>query len=351
MIVRTFVRPSQLGSFIALASIVAGCSSADLEESAESQSAELRVCPVITACDAAPPPAERRAFRSFGSTLLSATSAPNHRGHDAFLVAGEEQWLIGKFAYGLFDKDLKNEDVDVYVLRNCGSTWEKLGTARTTQDDQHPTIDGVADDGGRIYFPVPAGKTLGEGRHRVRFVVPGDGTATEAFLEVVSKDTPIFVSDVDGTLTTSELAEVGGVFTGTLPDANANAAAALQALANKGYRPLYLTARAERGTERTREFLAARGFPPGIVQTSFSALGLNGNDAVSFKTAALARVTARGLGVKFGFGNTATDATAYRNTSIPSSNAFFFEFDAGFGVTIDDYAELGLFGGVAKTCQ
>jgi len=40
---------------------------------------------------------------------------------------------------------------------------------------------------------------------------------------------PLFVSDVDGTLTTSELAELGGILTGSTPDANDGAAEALSA--------------------------------------------------------------------------------------------------------------------------
>ncbi len=339
----------QLTPVLAIAASAFGCA-LPTEDVAGSASA-LHACAVIPVCDASPPSVAKASFRNFGNFLLSATSTPNHRGHDLFLRQGEEQWLVARLSYGLFDSPLKREDVDVYLLRGCGTAWEKLGTSQTTNPNEHTAVDGVNDDGGRVYFQVPAAKALGLGRHRVRFVVKGDVTATELFVEVLTADTPVFVSDVDGTLTTSELAEVGGVLTGSMPDANPHAAEAFQALVKKGYRPMYLTARAERGTERTREFLAQRGFPPGIVQTSFSALGLTGPDAATFKAAAIARVAGRGFSAKLGFGNTSTDADAYSTSAIPASGAYFYKFDPSFGSRIDDYAQLNGFQTLPTTCQ
>lgn len=335
--------------FVACSALALGCA-LPTEETGSTTEA-LHTCAPIPVCDAAPPAAQKGSFRGFGSFLLSVTSTPNHRGHDAFLRQGDDQWVVAKLAYGLFDQPLKREDVDVYVLRGCGSTWEKLGTSQTTNGNEHAAVDGVVDDGGRVYFQIPQASALGVGRHRVRLVVKGDVTATELFLEVLAADTPVFVSDVDGTLTTSELAEVGGVFTGTTPDANPHAAETFQALVKKGYRPLYLTARAERGTQRTREFLAERGFPAGIVQTSFSPLGLTGPDASTFKAAAIARVTGHGFSSKLGFGNTSTDVDAYSTAGIPASGAYFYQFTPSVGQRIDDYATLNDFQSLPTTCQ
>jgi hypothetical protein len=333
------------------ASLIAalGACGASAEQTAEIGS-ELRACPIIPACDAAPPAVARGAFRNIGSFLLAATSTPNHRGHDAFFRPGEPQWVVGRLSYGLLDSPLEKEDVDVYVLRGCGGAWEKLGTTQTTAGG-HEAVDGVSDDRGRVYFQIPTPRALGPGRHRIRLVVKGDATATELFLEVLTTDTPVFVSDVDGTLTTSELAEVGGVLTGTIPDANPNAKEAFDALVKKGYRPLYLTARAERGTDRTRQFIAQRGFPPGIIQTSLSPFGLSGADAATFKSQALERVTsAHGFAVPIGFGNTATDAEAYAKTGIAATSAYFYKFDTTYGTKIDDYAQLGGFSALPATC-
>ncbi len=63
--------------------------------------------------------------------LVTSQGAPQHRGRDLFLRVGDPQWVLGKFAYGLADKDLKGEDV--YLLRNCTGSSEHLGTATTTR--------------------------------------------------------------------------------------------------------------------------------------------------------------------------------------------------------------------------
>jgi hypothetical protein len=282
-------------------------------------------------------------------------SAPSgnaqHRGRDEFYVDGNAQWLVARFAYGLFDTPLVGEDIDVYLLRDCGTSWEKLGTVTTTMSGQHTAVEGVDDNGGRVFFQIPQDKTLGLGRHRVRFVVAGDLTATELFIEHVPRTMPLFVSDMDGTLTTDENAEGLTAVIGTLPAANPDAAKALGLLASKGYRPFYLTARAEWRTERSRAFLTKEGFPPGILRISLDGLGLSGAAAANFKSAELAALAANGQKPTFGFGNTDTDAQAYENAAIP--NRFFFKFtDTVFnGRRIEAYTELlGEFGNLPTAC-
>ena len=76
-------------------------------------------------------------------------------------------------------------------------------------------------------------------------MVQGDLSATELFIEVVPPGTPMFVTDVDGTLTTSENEEAYDFLVDNLPDANPSAPEALSLLASKGYRPMYITARPE----------------------------------------------------------------------------------------------------------
>lgn len=183
------------------------------------------------------------------------------------------------------------------------------------------------DSGGRVYFKVPQGKALGPGRHRAHFVVAGDLTTTDQFIEVVPPGTPVFVSDVDGTLTTSESAEYGKLLTGGISDANTDAAKALQALAAKGYHPMYMTARPEWLVRRTREFLDAKGFPPGIVHTTFGLTGAMGQAATDFKTGELKQLAQKGLQPAWAFGNTATDAEAYNNGNLqPLDHRIFFQF-------------------------
>lgn len=301
-------------------------------------------CPPVPKCDAAPPdPGPAQSWNhDIESTIITATGDPNHRGRDLFLNPGDPQWIIGKFSYGITDKDLKDENVDVYLLRDCGSTWEKLGTAVTTNDGDHATVEGVDDSGGRVYFQIPADKALGPGRHRAHLVVQGDLSSTDVFIEVVAPGTPVIVTDIDGTITDTETAEFGALLTGSLPGVHPDANKVFQILASKGYHPLYLTARPEWLVGRTRELLDVNQFPPGIVHTTLTLTGATGDPAAAFKTDELALLAGKGLVPGWGFGNTASDAQAYENGAIqPLSRRVFYQFDDTFGGRrIESYTEL-----------
>ncbi len=307
------------------------------------------------ACDAAPPdPGPARAWRDALSLAIVLTGFPNHRGRDLFLLPGDAQWIIGKFAYGLTDKDLKGEDVDVYLLRDCAAPWVKLGSAVTSQENEHPGAEGVDDSGGRIFFRLPESQRLGVGRHRVRLVVAGDLSHTELFIEVVAPGTPTFVSDIDGTLTTTENEEFTALLTGAIPGARPDAATALHALTARGYRPLYLTARPEFLVGRTREFLAVHGFPPGIVHTTLGLTGALGAAAVTYKATELEVMGGRGLLPAWAIGNSGSDADAYAQAAIgPAERRIFVQYDdvAHGGRRIDGYAELlPTFGALPNAC-
>jgi hypothetical protein len=302
-------------------------------------------CAPIPACDTPPPnPGPAEDWKQTLTEFIVFGATANHRGRDLFLNPGDPQWIIGKFTYGITDKDLKGEDVDIYLLRDCGAAWEKLGTATTTdKDGEHPTVEGVDDSGGRIYFQVPPNKPLGLGRHRVRLVVKGDLSTADLFIEVVPQKTPVFVSDVDGTLTTTETEEFEKLLTGALPGVHADAAKAFKILVKKGYHPLYLTARPEWLVARTREFLKTYDFPPGIVHTTLTLTGHTGDSAGAFKSNELARVALKGMTPAFGFGNTASDADAYQNAHIsPLNERFFYQFDDAEhgGRRIESYTDL-----------
>ena len=297
-------------------------------------------CALPPLCDAAPPPVAKRPFRHsapFGSA--------NHRGRDSFFLSGEAQWVLGNFEYGVaaLEAPLQDEEIDVYVLRDCGSTWAKLGTALTTRTVGHYAVEGVSDAKGRLYFEIPQAKRLGVGRHRLRLVVAGDSTSTDAFIEIVPADAKIVVSDMDGTLTTNENAQTLALFTGTLPEANVGAPQVLNALVAKGYRAFYLTARPEWLVGVSRDFIAQRGFPPGILHTTLGGLGATGPAAAEFKSAELARVRDKGLALAFAFGNTSTDADAYDAANVqPLERRIFFQYTdtAWHGRRIEAYGSL-----------
>jgi phosphoserine phosphatase len=250
-------------------------------------------------------------------------------------------WVMGKFAYGVTDDDIKDEDVDVWLDRGCDGAWELLDTVRTTDDGEHPTVEGVEDTGGWVFYDATS-LDLGVGRHRFLLVVGGDLSTAEVYVDLVEPGTPIILSDVDGTLTTEENEEFTALLTGSTPDANPDSAEVLSTLAAKGYRVMYLTARPQFLAGRTREFLEERGYPLGLVHTTLSFTGATGDSAVTYKTAELAALAGRGLVPAWAFGNTASDAEAYDNAGVlPLDQRIMFRFTDDWGARrIEDYAEL-----------
>lgn len=326
-----------------------GVASENSETAAE---APAPTCGVTPACDLAPILGKAQGFF---------TAKPKgdawHFGKDFFLNETEDQWIIAKFQYGsyLFRSPLVHEQVEIQLSRGCGSAWETLGKVLTTTKGEHPAVLQYEDEGGMVFFKIPEDKRLGLGRHRIRLVVSGDQSATDLFLEVLPQGSSLFVSDVDGTLTTSELIEgVASVF-GTLPPAHPGAATLFQGLASKGYRPIYLTARSSNLVARTRGFVTNKKFPEGVVMTTeASTFGLSGDKAVDYKTEILQGLEDRGFKVAYGFGNTKVDAEAFANVNIPDSQKYFFNFKDysafGGGASFKDYAGLTAVQGAVNLC-
>ncbi|HTJ83709.1 MAG TPA: phosphatidylinositol transfer protein [Polyangiaceae bacterium] len=329
-------------SLLALA--VTGCSGEPAQTVGNDTELDTPHCvPLAPTCDATLPDlGEARGFRHTSSKLTAALGSPTHRGRDMFYNPGDDIWVMGKLAYGLSDKDLEDEEVDIYLERDCGDAWEYVDTVLTTDDGDHETVEGVADTGGRVYFEVPKELDLGLGRHRFELVVAGDLTHVPVYVDIVPPRTPIIVSDVDGTLTSSESAEFGALLTGTLPKANPGAAEVLTALADQGYRIMYVTARAEGLMTRTREFLDERGFPPGLVHTSLTPLGLTGDAAAKYKTGELAMLASHGLVPEWGFGNRDSDAQTYTSSDVEGDHCILYQWDdPGLGCRrVDDYTSL-----------
>ena len=299
-------------------------------------------CEPVPACNDVPIPdaGPLLDWEQFGTTAVVLSGSARHRGRDMFYNPDDAHWAMAKFAYGPTDWDLSEERVDAFLLRNCEGDWEPLGAQFTTDDGDHPTIEGVEDSGGWVFLEFP--ESLPPGRHRVHWVVRGDGTRADTFIEVVEPGTPIILSDIDGTLTTSEWERLVDFLLDGIPDVNDGAPEALNALVDLGYRPMYLTARPEFLGNRTYEFIEARGLPPGIIHTSLSATGALGSAAVELKTGELDALAARGLVPSWVFGNTDSDAEAYQNAGIsPLEQRVFFQYEDAFGGrTIDSYNEL-----------
>lgn len=301
-------------------------------------------CPPTPACDAPPPPlGATSAWRhSITTPIVIAMGGARHRGRDLYLRETDPQWALAKFAYGPLDDDLKDEDVEVWLNRDCGAGWELLGVARTTDDGAHATVEGVEDTGGRVFFPIPDGARLGLGRHRILFAVRGDHTTAEQFIEVLPPTARFVVTDVDGTQTESETAEWATLLTGTGPAAQPSGAALLAAYAERGYRIFFLTARPEWLGARTHAWLREYGYPEGNVHTTLTGTGALGSAAATFKTDELSALLARFPGsIELGVGNTDTDAAAYAAVGLPPERVVSYRFDAGAIATrVDDYGAL-----------
>lgn len=311
------------------------------DDTAASTTGPPVMCEPVPSCDAPPPAAQPLLdWEHFDSTLATASGSQRHRGRDMFYNPGDTHWAMAKFAYGPTDWDLSGEQVDAFLSRNCEGDWEPLGPSFTTFDGDHPTVEGVEDSGGWVFFQMPMGLPLG--RHRIHWVVRGDDTRADTYIEVVEPGTPIILSDIDGTLTTAEFERFIDYLLDNIPDVNPGAPEALDALVAKGFRPMYLTARPEFLGNRTYEFIELHGLPPGIIHTTLSATGALGGAAVTYKTDELAALAARGLVPTWVIGNTDSDATAYDNAGIqPLDHRIFYQFDDPFGGRrIDNYFDL-----------
>ena len=302
-----------------------------------------RSCAIVPGCpEAALEPGARVPFRKTRSAAIAALGSPHHRARDVFVPEGAPQWLFAKFAYGKLHKDLEGEDVDIWVLRRCSGTWEKLATVATSENESPIPVDDAPIGSGRVAFAVPKDRALSVGLHRIRYVVRGDGSSTDALAEVIAPTTRFFVSDIDGTLTVAENVELGSLFQGVVSGAHRDAPKVLSTLAEKGYRPLYLSARAEALTQRTHEFLAYRGFPLGAVRLTTTGTGVTGEAAATFKSKEMRKLASQNLVPSFGFGNRPSDTVAYEAAGIvPANRRFFLGLDdPKGGRRFDSYTDL-----------
>ena len=279
-------------------------------------------------------PSETRSFRHHRSRAV-ASQTPHHRVRDGLAVVGLPQIVEAKFAYGTTDKDLKDEDVEVDVTHE-GKT-ERVGVFRTSHDGQA----GPTDDGGRVRIVLEGAKALPMGRHHFRFTVVGDGTTAEGTLVVVARDQTAFVSDVDGTLTESEFAEVPALMKNRLPLAHAGTARVFGLLADRGHVPIYLTARPEWLVSRTRAFLKENQFPEGVLVTKRDKSGALGQAAAVYKKEELARI-AQTVRIHWAFGNMPTDADAYATLVADRKRCILYRHtDAAHGCRrIESYDDL-----------
>lgn len=290
--------------------------------------------PPDSSCAAIPDAGPAGSWRHTTSTLVANLGDPHHRGID--LVAAAEdalQTLGGRLTYGPTDKDLEDEDVDVFACDH--GSWRNLGRATT-------------DDEGRFTVTLSGAQRLPSGLHDLYLSVAGDRTGVPFVGLVAPSGTPVVVSDLDGTLTESENAYPTWLALGGDVGAHPDAPAALAAAASRGALIVYVTARGDRFTQDSRDWLAAKGFPKGPLKMPTAIVTLPGDETVTLKTTLLMSLAAFDLSA--GVGNRASDIAAYTNAGLSPDRIFIKgpEFDdetsadiaAGKATRFTDYATL-----------
>ncbi|MFK8002315.1 MAG: hypothetical protein AB8H86_22150 [Polyangiales bacterium] len=283
-------------------------------------------------------------LRSRGITLLG---EPVHAGVDIIAAVGEVTLLEAKFAYGPTSADLEGERVAVFV-ETAECEWASVGEHLTDTD-------------GRVHAEFDSAG-LAEGSYRVRFVVLGDLSETEARLHVIRPSAPIVVFDLDGTLTTSDVELVDGIvlhhvgatsdeiydlagspltraqWVGALDmlleeDAEAyeGAASVVHYYDQLGVQPIYITGRPYLYDGLTRRWLEDHALPAGplvMVQDVLESLPAN---VGGFKTRLLGQLQARGHTIVAAYGNATTDVCAYEAAGVPAESTFIVGPHAGEG--------------------
>lgn len=253
-------------------------------------------------CDAAPNAGAKKSWRHFGSNIVALQSA-KHRGFDLVASSAEgTQVLSGEISYGLIDKSLEDERVDVFAC--LAGSWAKIGTT-------------ITDDEGIFQLSLSGGSLLPIGMRDLFVSVQGDRTGTRFLAFVAPPATALAVSDVDGTLTSSENAFPAWLVIGGDVGLHAGAPAIFDGLAGRGYQPVYLTARGDIFTSDTRAWLAAKGMPRGPLRLAPHLITLPGGDTVELKAEILADLNATGLDVEVGIGNRGSDVSAYQQAGLP----------------------------------
>jgi phosphatidate phosphatase PAH1 len=174
--------------------------------------------------------------------------------------------------------------------------------------------------------------------------VRGDGSGVRFIGFVAAHGESVVVSDIDGTITSSEKAIFKTVL---LRRDIGHQPGAPEALARTGRTVVYVTARGDQLTEVTRRWLRAHGFPPGPLRLARSLVTMPGSSTVALKRETLANLR---VPIAAGIGNRASDVAAYRSAGLRPDQIFInlpefsaelrADLAAGNATPFDDYREL-----------
>ncbi|MBC7660516.1 MAG: hypothetical protein H7249_12530 [Chitinophagaceae bacterium] len=282
-------------------------------------------------------------FKTVSSKIKSvATDTAAHRGRDMLVVEGQDPSIVARFALGgVADIPVTGEAVDIYMSKGCTEGWTKVGTVTTSDGKTKRSMEGIDDNGGYVMSSLSSlGVTgLSVGRHHFVLVLKPNNDTVELYIEVLPKKNAVVVSDIDGTLTSSENAAASEVIR-VHPAARPGAAELMKDFYTKGYDIFYLTARPVGLLPATRDWLNVRGFPPGVIHTTNLALGATGTAAANFKVNELAQLRkSTGIVPTYAFGNKPSDVDAFKTAGVLAANSYFYQLtgDTTGAKVINDY--------------
>ena len=253
-------------------------------------------------------------FEHWTSDAAAALGDPRHYAQDVIARPGEPAHLAAKFAYGAVWKDLEDEAIAVFVDDCAG--WVDAGAART-------------DDDGRIALDLTG---LSVGVHEVRAVALGDATQAITTVWVLPAGTHVAVTDIDGTLTTSDTELFQEILDGSyVPEAYPGATHLTHAHAERGHVVVYVTGRPYWLLGITRAWLATQSFAAGIVHVADSNTDILPTDGSvgAYKQAFLESLTAAGYVLDLAYGNATTDVHAYLGAGVPATSQWIIGDNAG----------------------
>lgn len=160
-------------------------------------------------------------------------------------------------------------------------------------------------------------------------ILEGDQSCAAHYQFLLPAQTPIIVTDIDGTLTLSDEEFLTQIDDGSYDPVQMGAASELiNAWADKGYPIVYLTARPHPFRSETRQWLDAHGFPAGPVISSGTLVV--GSTAQEYKRTWVERLTSDfDWDVVAAYGNADSDIGAYAEGGIPTEITFIVGEFAG----------------------
>ncbi len=255
-------------------------------------------------CACKPGTGPARGFSGIANKVMMRYANPDHRGVDMISTSDGEQVLSGKLAYGIVDKDLEGEPIELFAC--MGGDWQRVGITRTNGD-------------GRFSYPLHGAARLPSGLRDLYASVVADRSGARFLAYVAPRGTRVIVTDIDGTLTSNETAFIGGIV-GRGVGVHENAASALRAAAERGYQIVYVTARGDRFTDDTRWWLGTNDFPRGPLRLAPDLITMPGAATAAYKKRVLGDL--EGFAIAAGIGNRNSDVTAYTAAGIPANRIF-----------------------------